>query len=203
MGGIWNVKNDYLLHNISLGENVCKMRGIFCSVHKFYDPLYILSQVVVRAKIIFQRACELNLGWDDELPAQLNFFWSSWFEILCALKDFRVPLCYFLMRLVTQLKYIFFVTVVNFRMEPLHICVSIVMSKISFTPLKRDSFKTIPRIELNAAKVGVELLQKLLIDLEYNVRKVILRLDSLIVLSYIASDNGRLQRFVSSRVACI
>ena len=47
--------------------------------------------------------------------------------------------------------------------------VSFVMSKVRLTPLKRDFLNTIPRIEINAAKVGVELLQKLLTELEFNV----------------------------------
>ena len=70
-----------MLHNVSLGKHVCIERGILFMIHEIYDPLYILRQVVERAKRIFQRACELNLGWDDELPEQLESLWNSWFEI--------------------------------------------------------------------------------------------------------------------------
>ena len=52
--------------------------------------------------------------------------------------------------------------------------VSFVMSKVRLTPLKRDSLKTTPWIELNAAIVGIEFFQKLLRELEYKVGRVVL-----------------------------
>ena len=132
---------------------------------------------------------------------------------LCAWKDSRVPRCCFPVYEVNNVveKHIFFdgIELAYWAVAYLRFLsasgyhVSFVMSKVRLTPLKRDSLKTTPWIELNAAIVGIEFFQKLLRELEYKVGRVVLWSDSLIVLSYIASDNRRFRRFVSNRFAYI
>ena len=69
------------------------------------------------------------------------------------------------------------------------------MVKARMTPLNRNSLKTIPRIELNAARLAVCLYLKLKteLEIEFNVQ---FWTDSEIVLTYIKSEDSRFQCFV-------
>ena len=79
------------------------------------------------------------------------------------------------------------------------------MAKTKLTPLNRSSLKTIPRIELNAAKMAVSLYLKLKQELcsDINIDSVTFWTDSVATLQYIKSESGHFQRFVANRVAYI
>lgn len=80
---------------------------------------------------------------------------------------------------------------------------SIVLSKVRLTPISRSSLKTVPRIEMSAAKLSVAVYSKLIKELEINIQSTFFWTDSLIVLNYIHSDSGRFHRFIANRVAFI
>ena len=46
-------------------------RSILSTASKLFDPLGMVGQVMVTAKLIFQNACRLELGW-DVLPDDLE-----------------------------------------------------------------------------------------------------------------------------------
>ena len=78
------------------------------------------------------------------------------------------------------------------------------MSKSRLTPLDRKSLKTVPRIELNAAKLGVLLYEKIKEELPLqNVSSTYFWTDSKSTLQYILNETHQLQRFVANRVAYI
>ena len=37
-----------------------------------YDPLGIISPILVDAKILLQEICKMRIGWDDELSDRLK-----------------------------------------------------------------------------------------------------------------------------------
>ena len=80
---------------------------------------------------------------------------------------------------------------------------SIVLARVRLMPPSRASLRYVRHIELNAAKIGVELYLRIICEINYDVASVWFWSDSSIVLNYIASNNGRFQRFVANRVAFI
>ena len=52
-------------------------RNIVSLVGRFYDPLVILSPVVVRFKMFVQELCVAKLDWDQPLSADLLGRWNS------------------------------------------------------------------------------------------------------------------------------
>ena len=78
-----------------------------------------------------------------------------------------------------------------------------IMAKARPTPLNNSSHQTVPRIELNGAKLSVVLKEILQEELEYNIDKEIYWTDSTTVLKYIQSESGRFVRFVANRVSYI
>ena len=52
-------------------------RNIISTIGKFYDPLGFLSPVIIRFKVLFQKLCELKVGWDETPPEELLQEWRS------------------------------------------------------------------------------------------------------------------------------
>ena len=48
-------------------------RGILRGLARVYDPL-----VVLKAKTLYQKACEENFLWDKQLPESLIKQWQKW-----------------------------------------------------------------------------------------------------------------------------
>ena len=49
-------------------EIVCTERGILQYLAFVYDPLGLVSPVLLLGKLIFREVCDLKIGWDKPLP---------------------------------------------------------------------------------------------------------------------------------------
>ena len=49
-------------------EGTFTKRKLLSSTARFYDPLGLLSPVILPLKCMFQEICHLKLGWDEALP---------------------------------------------------------------------------------------------------------------------------------------
>jgi len=78
-----------------------------------------------------------------------------------------------------------------------------VLAKARLTPLNNNTHRTIPRIELNAAKLSVLLKQILETELDYRIDEEIFWTDSTTVLHYINNENKQFTRFVANRIRFI
>ena len=58
-------------------------RSILAATSKLYDPLGILSPVIILCKIIFQSVCKSKMGWDD--PIEM-FIHEQWLKLTQDLK---------------------------------------------------------------------------------------------------------------------
>ncbi len=43
-------------------------RSMLKMITSLYDPLGLISQIMAKAKILFQDICREKIGWDNELP---------------------------------------------------------------------------------------------------------------------------------------
>ena len=79
------------------------------------------------------------------------------------------------------------------------------MAKARLTPLSNTTFRTIPRVELNAARLSVCLHQIMCKgkELDFLIDAKHFWTDSTTVLKYLNNDSARYQRFISNRVAFI
>ena len=100
LGINWDTESDELLFSF---ENVLKLIGdddpttkrfilhFVCSV---FDPLGVLSPVVITFKMLFQELCMKKCSWDEELD---EAFKTRWMKMLLKLKSFeciRIPRFY-------------------------------------------------------------------------------------------------------------
>ena len=210
LGVIWDLSNDTIGYNICIKQNgLFTKRGILQTVASIYDPLGICSPALLKGKMVFQEACRLKVGWDSTLAADLRSTWDKWVASVTNLAQYSVPRCVS-------------ATVDCDRVE-LHIFVdgsesaygtaaylrtssgtqhtsTLLASKGRVTPLNNSTLKTIPRVELSSAKLGVELALKLRAELSIKLDSVFYWTDSLTVLQYLSNDNLRLKRFVENKV---
>lgn len=69
-------------------------RGILSTVSSIYDPLGILSPVVLCAKkISAQDLCRKALGWDDVIPESVAQEWTKWLKELRHLEKCTTKTC--------------------------------------------------------------------------------------------------------------
>lgn len=69
-------------------------RVIVSFMGKIYDPLGLLSPIVVQLKIFIQELCEMRLGWDQQLTGQHLEKWHHLSSSLCESRPFLIPRCY-------------------------------------------------------------------------------------------------------------
>ena len=89
LGQIWNTSTDQLkidLTKILDGvnhSNVTK-RIILSTTAKFYDPLGLISPIVLMFKLLFQQLCKSDLSWDEIVNEDMTRRWQI---IINSLKD--------------------------------------------------------------------------------------------------------------------
>ena len=133
-------------------------RAIVSLVGRFYDPLGLLSPIVVQFKIFLQELCEAKLGWDEPLTNDLLMKWNRMSRSLCdGQQVFSTPHCFLGNHAMFDYDLCGFcdsspkayAAVVYLRGKTPHGCqVSLVASKTQVAPLKQQ---TIPRLELLSA----------------------------------------------------
>ena len=99
LGIDWHKQSDSFINDLNkIYEAGIELPTIKRNVLKFmvsiYDPIGIVSPVVVFFKILFQKICLLKCEWDNELNPELA---SESKKSLNSLKEmiFTVPICYF------------------------------------------------------------------------------------------------------------
>lgn len=58
-----------------------------------FDPLGIISPVIVCMKMLFQELCRDNLGWDDKLESKSEKKWRKWIADLSKVRGISVSRC--------------------------------------------------------------------------------------------------------------
>ena len=181
LGIIWNIKKDTFGYKICMDyeDNVTK-RNVLKILASVYDPLGVASPTLIEAKKIFQEACKLHLQWDGVLPASLQKSWKKWIENINCLTDFEVPRCMKRQEFHSRAELHTYadgseraygcVSYLKLFYEDGSVSTSLVASKSRLTPLNNSTLKTIPRIELSAAKLAVELSCKLVSELDIEVK---------------------------------
>ena len=51
---------------------VITLRVILAFLGKVFDPLGLVSPIMLKGKCIFREVVELKIGWDKEVPEQLR-----------------------------------------------------------------------------------------------------------------------------------
>ena len=70
------MESDTLGFRIELKDKPLSRRGILSTISSVYDPLGIVSPVILCGKLILQDLWRQNLDWDDPVPEEIFPRWE-------------------------------------------------------------------------------------------------------------------------------
>lgn len=188
-------------------------RSLLSDINSIYDPIGLISPILIKGKIFLQQLWSLKLDWDEVLSDDICSRWTNFYSSLQQLVDLSVPRKVLLADDVTiqihgfyDVSQLAFVACIYLRSVACDgsVFVHLYTSKSRVAPMKAT---TIPRLELCGAVILAELVVEVQAELQQvNVtvpsNDIFLWSDSTIVLAWIASTSS-FQVYVSNRIARI
>lgn len=211
LGVFWNPKEDLFTYTIIDVKNKTEVtkRSILSSTAQLFDPLGLLAPVILIAKLIIQELWQLKISWDESVPLNIHTKWVKFNDEMKYIKSVTIPrLC--LIPKYTYLELHGFAdssetsygACIYIKSVTLHgKCeIHLLAAKSRVAPIKKIS---LPRLELLAAVLLVELTHKLKLNLKLSFDKEYYWSDSQIVLCWLRSCPSRWVTFVANRVTRI
>lgn len=210
LGLQWNPHLDVLSFQISPPDTQFTKRKILSAIARIYDPLGILSPVVLYAKLLMKELWELKIDWDDIVPPEIFRDWDIFcreFPILC---DFSIPrhigisenCSISLVGFADACEKAYGGVVYTRICLDGQVSVSLVVAKSRVTPLRVVS---IPRLELMAILLLAKLMRFLIDNFsahkQVHLENIFAFSDSMVALSWINASPHRWKTFVANRVA--
>ena len=92
----WDVTTDrfYYVNRplVDIVSNVTQ-RSVLKQVSSMYDPLGLITPIVLKGRMSFQAVVRLKLQWDEPVPGPLSDKWLSWLASLSELSSLRFSRC--------------------------------------------------------------------------------------------------------------
>lgn len=209
LGLNWNLQTDCFVFSVSQETKPYTRRGVLSIINSLYDPLGFVAPVVIQGKAILRELTAENGDWDAPLPRDKEEAWTSWRASLTELSSLMIPrpytetspstavnreLCVFSDASTKAIAAVAYLRVTDTAGKH-H--VGFVMGKAKLAPRPEH---TIPRLELCAAVLAVELSDLISAELDLQLNAVTYYTDSKVVLGYICNETRRFYVYVSNRV---
>ncbi|KAM4591910.1 uncharacterized protein PAE49_019480 [Odontesthes bonariensis] len=209
LGLSWDLSNDTFTFRVASIKKPFTRRGVLATVNSLFDPLGIVAPISIQGKLLLRELTHDTTDWDEPLPAEKEAEWITWRDSLQDLEHFETPRCY------TS------TSVSNAQRVELHIFsdasvraiaavaylkvlddsgmyhVGFVMGKAKLAPM---SALTVPRLELGAAVLAVEIAELVSRELDVKINGMRYYTDSKVVLGYVHNVTRRFYVYVSNRV---
>lgn len=189
-------------------NNITK-RTILSLIAKLFDPLGLLSPIIIKAKVLIQELWIQKVGWDDPLPIHINNKWINFVTELTDVNNINIPrwigsspnhnlqihgFCDASQQAYAASVYL------RSTNEKKEITTILILSKTKVAPLKR---LTIPRLELTGAVLLTKIVSHVIEVLDLKNIPVFLWTDSSITLTWINTHASKWKDFVQNRVVYI
>ncbi|XP_028407859.1 uncharacterized protein LOC114530488 [Dendronephthya gigantea] len=214
LGVSWDLHNDVFTFQVADEKKPFTRRGVLSTTNSLYDPLGIAAPVVIKAKMLL-RTMTTSLQrnpldvWDKPLPEEYRQPWEVWRRSLTELRQVMLPRSYTATSL-SEAKQIEVHTFSDASQEAIaavsylrivlndnKIEVSFLIGKAKLAP---SHATTIPRLELCAAVLAVEITELVLEELPIKASSVTYYSDSKVILGYILNETRRFYVYVANRV---
>ncbi|VDI30798.1 Hypothetical predicted protein [Mytilus galloprovincialis] len=208
LGLSWDVNTDNFLFQLSSENKPITRRGILSTINSLYDPLGFLAPVIIQGKLLLRKIVSETVDWDQPLSDETAAEWKSWRDTLIAIETLRIPRTYvpYLSKTATKELHVFsdasekaiaavaYLRTTDSSGEP---NIGFILGKAKVAP---TSGHTIPRLELSAAVLAVEITQTIVDNLDLHIDNVKFYTDSKVVLGYISNETRRFFIYVANRV---
>ncbi|XP_073943295.1 uncharacterized protein [Choristoneura fumiferana] len=213
LGLIWHPLNDTFGFRIGAPipekAKLTKRKVLSCLM-SVYDPLGLLTPLVIQGRILFQQTWRTGLDWDTELQPDAIQRWLSWSRQLATIADLKIPRwyrCGFQTESIIDRQLHVFadaseeayscVAYWRFTFMDGSVKLSLIGGKARLSPLKPAS---IPRLELQASLIAARFANTVCTGHKVHPDSIYLWSDSSTVLSWIRSDARTFKPFVANRV---
>lgn len=210
LGVSWDVDKDAFMFKINRLDKPLTRRGLLSAVSSIYDPIGFLAPFTITAKKYIQDLTRLKIGWDEPLPIDVLNKWTDWVSSLPKISEMIIPRCYKATGEVSYYQLHHFsdasqmaygvVSYLRIEFADGRVRCCLVLSKSRLAPVKS---MTIPRLELEAAALAVQVNAMLQRELDLKISKTTYWTDSTVVLGYIQNVNRRFQTYVANRISVI
>nr|CAH7749572.1 unnamed protein product [Callosobruchus chinensis] len=212
LGLLWCCTSDTLEYRVNEKDFALprlSKRTMLSAISKIFDPLGIISPVIITVKIFIQELWQLKISWDDSVPSSIRNTWMTFTENLTTLCEIKLPRQVMLHNAsrielhgfcdASQRAYgacVYVKSIINDTSSTQLLC-----SKSRVAPLKTVS---LPRLELCGALLLTRLMSKVLEYIKISVDSVSYSTDSSIVLCWISAPPPNTWKlFVSNRISKI
>ena len=88
------MQTDKFGFRMTLKQIVWTRRGLLLVISSVYNPLGFASHFLLRGKLLIQELCKENLGWDENIPGNIQRQWTKWERQLKELERLSVHRCF-------------------------------------------------------------------------------------------------------------
>lgn len=213
LGLSWDTSADTIKFQLSSEPRPYTRRGVLSMINSVFDPIGFAAPVVIQGKLLLREmlSSSKSVDWDDPLPESLMARWNKWVTSLTDLGTLEIPRMYCAISFNTALRREIFIfsdaskdaigAVAYLKLSDAKSShISFVLGKAKVAPA---SGHTIPRLELCAAVLAVELAETIQEQLHISLQDMQFYTDSQVILGYITNETRRFYVYVSNRVAKI
>ena len=183
-------------------------RSILSEICRLFDPLGLISPVLVKAKVLMQTLWQLEISWDETVPTHIYNTWTQYKKQLEELNNLVINRRITSLLDVSTIEFHGFCdasercfgaciylrcTDVNGKTSTYLLC-----AKSRVAPIKNIS---LPRLELCGAVLLARLTKKISNTLGSNINSYTFWTDSTILLHWLASPPNTWKTFVANRVS--
>ena len=209
LGVSWNIATDTFTFQISNDEKPYTRRGVLSMVNSLYDPLGFVAPVTIQGRLLLRELSKQAEDWDSLLPGDMEGEWTTWKTSLQDLQKLQIPRPYSSFSLSdaqdkelfvfsdASVKAISAVVYLKLTTEDGKSKVSFVFGKARLAPQPEI---TVPRLELCAAVLAVEIAELVVEEMDLNFDRITYYSDSKVVLGYIHNQARRFYVYVNNRV---
>ncbi|XP_021180355.2 uncharacterized protein LOC110369531 [Fundulus heteroclitus] len=212
LGVKWNIMEDYFTFHIPHTDKPYTRKGVLSTVNSVFDPLGFLSPIIIQGRLLLRELSLQTTEWDEPLPEDLKGQWIKWKLSLQCLSELHVPRTY-TKRSLSRAKYVELCIFSDASMKA--ICavsylrvtahdgtteVGFILGKARLAPRPE---LTVPRLELCAAVMAVEMAEIIKEEIDHPIDKTSFYTDSKVVLGYIHNQSRRFYVYVNNRVCRI
>lgn len=208
LGVCWNLQEDFFTFKVNIGEKPFTRRGVLSSINSLFDPLGFVAPVTIAGKAILREAMTSGLDWDEPLPPDFIQRWNAWRSSLSGLEMLCVPRTYG----GVPISQAHSTELLVFSDASTMAIAAVAYVKLGYGTEQRLGFimgktklapkhgHTIPRLELCAAVLAVELYDLITREIDIKFDNVSFFTDSRVVIGYIKNESKRFFTYVANRV---
>ena len=210
LGIIWDQIDESILQIKTINkDSMLTKRGLLSFIRSIYDPIGIISPLMLEPKLIIQELWRRNLAWDKQLPEDIKQRWIAWKRNISSLVKIKIPRWYgFTATDMVLLELHVFsdalqcaqgaIVYMRYILKKSVTC-NFVLGKSRLAPIKQSSM-SIPKLELQAAVIAVRLKSTVMEEINLEIKKVLFWCDSKTVLNYIRNKLSNFGVYVAHRI---